>query len=464
MSVTTIDSQNAQAFDLSIPPKPGKASEVVFPTFTIHRLGNGIPVYIVENHAQPYVSLQLVMRSGASHDGTLPGLANFTSNLLLSGAGGYDAQQLAEEIDFLGATLDATSGRDETTVQLGVLTRFLPHALDLMADVALRPTFPADEVARERKQAIAALKQSQSDPGFLAAVQFRRELYGDTPYGSEIDGTEESLKRITRDDCQAYHRLHFTAGNAFFVAAGDVVPESFLAMLEERFGVWIGEAPPALEFPPPVTPESPRVVIVDRPDSVQSAIRLGTTGIARRNADHIPLMTLNTLFGGYFNSRINHNLREQHGYTYGARSVVEAPIRPGAISVAVAVRADVTDAAVGEIFNELGRITTEPVTAEELEMVKNYLIGSQALQIETPGQVASFVRTIALYDLPADYYQTMPAVVRALTQEEILALAQRRLRPETMIVVVVGDASAIREKLERFGPVTVVDVRGEKVV
>jgi predicted Zn-dependent peptidase len=201
---------------------------------------------------------------------------------------------------------------------------------------------------------------------------------------------------------------------------------------------------------------------VDRPDSVQSAIRLGTTGIARRNADHIPLMTLNTLFGGYFNSRINHNLREQHGYTYGARSVVEAPIRPGAISVAVAVRADVTDAAVGEIFNELEKITSEPVTAEELEMVKNYLIGSQALQIETPGQVASFVRTIALYDLPVDYYQTMPAVVRALTREEMLALAQRRLCPETMIIVVVGDASAIREKLERFGPVSVVDVRGNK--
>jgi predicted Zn-dependent peptidase len=231
-------------------------------------------------------------------------------------------------------------------------------------------------------------------------------------------------------------------------------------MLEDRFGNWIGDTPPQPEFPAQVTPESSRVVIVDRPGSVQSAIRLGTTGIDRRAGDYVPVMTMNTLFGGYFNSRINHNLRERNGYTYGARSVIEAPMHPGSVSVAVSVRTDVTDAAVEEIFNELNAINAEPVTVDELEMVKNYVVGSQALQIETPGQVAGFVRTIALYDLPVDYYQTLPATVRALTREQILTTAQRRLRPESMIVVVVGDAAVIREKLERFGPVTVVDVKG----
>jgi predicted Zn-dependent peptidase len=425
-------------------------------------LNNGIPIYIVENHAQPYVSLQLVIRSGASDDGELPGLANFASNLLLSGAGNRNAQQLAEEIDFLGASLDISAGRDETTVHVGVLTKFLSQTLDLMADIVLRPSFPADEVTRERKQSIAALKQSQADPSYLASVQFRREVYGNGPYGTEIDGTEESLKRITREDCVAFHREHFRAGGAFFVAAGDVQSGELLGLLEERFGKWAGQRPERAPFPPAVVPDAPYVVIVDRPASVQSAIRIGTPGIARRDPDYIPLITVNTLFGGYFNSRINHNLRERNGYTYGARSGVEAPMMPGAFSVGVSVRTEVTDAATEEIFNELRAITTQPVTEEELEMVKSYLIGSQALQIETPGQVAGFVRNIALYDLPADYYQQLPIVVRGLGSEELLKVAARHMNPESMVIVVVGDAAVIRERLERFGPVTVVDEKGEK--
>jgi zinc protease len=446
--------------DPSIPPKPGKPSQVVFPTFTTRTLRNGIPVHIVENHAQPYVSLQLVLRSGASADGDLAGLANFTSNLLLSGAGIYNAQQLAEEIDFLGATLDVGAGRDETTAQLGVLTKFLPQGLDLMADVVLRPTFPQEEIVRERKQAIAGLKQSQSDPSYLASVQFRREIYGDSPYGTEIDGTEESLKRIGRDDCVRFHREHFTAANAFFVAAGDVDTDGFIGMLNERFGEWSGQKPETPEFKPLDRPASTRVVIVDRPGSVQSAIRVGTSGIARRDPDYVPLSTINTLFGGYFNSRINQNLRERNGFTYGARSAIEALMMPGAFSVGGSVRTDITAAAIGEIFNELRGITSKPVTEEELEMVKNYVVGSQALQIETPGQVASFVRNIAIYGLPADYYQKLPGVVRALDHEQLLEVARRRMSPGSMIVVVAGDAAAIRSDLEKFGPVTVVDEKG----
>jgi zinc protease len=306
------------------------------------------------------------------------------------------------------------------------------------------------------------LKQSQADPSYLASVQFRREVYGSGPYGTEIDGTEESLKRITREHCAAFHREHFRAGGAFFVAAGDVQPEELLRRLEERFGEWSGQRPERPPFPAVVVPDGPYVVIVDRPASVQSAIRIGRRAIARRDPDYIPLITVNTLFGGYFNSRINHNLRERNGYTYGARSGVEAPIMPGSFSVGVSVRTEVTDAATEEIFNELRAITTQPVGDEELEMVKSYLIGSQALQIETPGQVAGFVRNIALYGLPADYYQQLPTVVRGLDRDRLLAVAARHMSPDSMVVVVVGDAAVIREKLERFGPVKVVDEKGER--
>jgi zinc protease len=451
----------AQAIDRSHPPKPGPASHVTFPPFAVRTLGNGIPVYIVENHVQPFVSLQLVLRSGASSDGDLPGLANFTNSLLLSGAGKYDAEQLAEEIDFLGANLDAGAGRDETTVSLGVLTKYLPQALDLMADVVLRPTFPKAEVTRERKHAIAGLKQNQSDPAYLAAVQFRREIFEGTPYGTEIDGTEASLKKITREDCVRFHNENFTAGNAFFVVAGDAAPDEFVALLNARFGTWSGIKPPAPQFPAAAATRVPsRVVIVDRPGSVQSAIRVGTGSIARRSEEFIPFVTVNTLFGGYFNSRINKNLREVHGYTYGARSSLEALLNPGSFAVSAAVRTEVTDSAIAEILNELKSISSEQVSDDELTMVKNYIIGSQALQIETPGQVARFVRAIALYDLPHDYYQTFPEKTRALTREQLLEVARRRMSPDPMVIVIAGDAAAIKEKVARFGQVTVVDERG----
>lgn len=450
----------AQAIDRSHPPKPGPASHVTFPPFATRSLANGIPVYIVENHTQPFVSLQLVLRSGASSDGDLPGLANFTNSLLLSGAGKRDAEQLAEEIDFLGANIDAGAGRDETTVSLGVLSKYLPQALDLMSDVVLRPTFPKGEVTRERKHTIAALKQNQSDPAYLAAVQFRREIFNGTPYGTEIDGTEASLKKITRDDCARFHKEHFTAGNAFFVVAGDVHPDEFVALMNARFGAWSGTKPAVPTHADSTEVPATRVVIVDRPGSVQSAIRVGSASIERRSPDFIPLVTVNTLFGGYFNSRINKNLREVHGYTYGARSSVEALLNPGSFAVSAAVRTEVTDSAIGEILHELKSISSAPVTDEELTMVKNYIVGSQALQIETPGQVASFVRAIALYDLPPDYYQTFPDKTRGLTQDALLDVARRRMNPDAMVIVIAGDAATIKEKVAAFGPVTIVDERG----
>jgi zinc protease len=417
---------------------------------------NGVMVYLVENHAQPYLSLMLTFRSGSTYDGDLAGLASFVGGMLLSGAGPRDAEQLAEEIDYIGATIDVSAGRDDITIRLSVLTRFLPEALDLLADVVLRPTFPGDEVARERRHAVSSLKQAKADPAYLASVQFRREAYGSSPYGTEVDGTEESLARIRRQHCVDFHRRHFTAGNAFIVAAGDIDSATMLAMLDERFGEWSGERPAPIEWDATPLAETPRVVIVDRPDAMQSAIRMGSLAISRRHEDFIPLVTLHTLFGGYFNSRINQNLRERNGYTYGAASTMEALAMPGTFSVRAAVGTEVTAPAVGEIFAELRAITTELISEEELAMVVNFILGSQSLQIETPSQVAGFVRTIALYDLPHDYYVQFPAMVRTVTREQIRDVAQAYLAPDRMIVVVCGDAARIREQVAGFGSVSVV--------
>jgi zinc protease len=446
-----------QPIDRTQPPQPGMPSTHPFPEYAVLAMRNGVPVYLVENHAQPYVSLMLTLRSGSSHDGDIAGLASFVGGMLLSGAGDRDAEQLAESIDFLGATIDASAGRDDITMKVGVLRRFLPEVLDLLADLVLRPTFPADEVARERRHAISSLKQAKSDPAYLASVQFRREAYDRTPYGTEVDGTEESIARIRRNHCVDFHRTHFTAANAFIVAAGDIDGATLVSMLEERFGSWSGERPAPVEWSEPASGRTPRVVIVDRPDAMQSAIRMGSLAISRRDPDFIPLVTLHTLFGGYFNSRINHNLRERNGYTYGAGSTIEALAMPGTFSVRAAVGNEVTAPAVREIFAELRAITTEPITEEELVMVKSFILGSQSLQIETPGQVAGFVRTIALYGLPHDYYVKFPMAVRELTREKLLEVAQRYLRPEKMIVVVCGAAEKVAGDLGEFGEVIVVE-------
>lgn len=443
----------SHTLDRSHPPKPKTTGRTLFPTFTRHALSNGVPVFVVENHVQPYLSVQLVLRSGASSDGDLPGLADFTGGLLLSGAGEYDAPELAEEIDYLGAVLDAGAGRDEMTVGLGVLSQFLPTALDLMADVALRPRFEREEVDRERKQAIASILQSEADPSYMAAVRFRREVFANAPYGTPLDGTTESLRRIDRDACVAFHERSFTAGNAFLVAAGDIDPDRFVPMLEERFGGWTGERPPPPEYVLPAPVESMRIVVVDRPGSFQSAIRIGHVGISRRDPDYIPMVVANTLLGGYFNSRINNNLRERHGFTYGARSSVEVLKNPSLFSVVGSVGTAVTDRALEEMIHELRRISTEPVESEELEMTKNYLIGSQALQTETPGQVASFVRAIALYDLDDEYYRRFPDRIRAVTADDVLRVCRRCMNPSRMIAVIAGDRASIEPGLRRLGSV-----------
>lgn len=446
--------------DRTKPPASGTPSEHAFPSFNEQRMSNGIAVYLVENHSQPYVSLTLTLRSGSSYDGELAGLASFVGGMLLSGAGNRDAEELAEAIDFLGATIDVSAGRDDITIKLGVLTRYLSEALDLVADVVLRPTFPNDEVARERRHSISSLKQAQSDPSFLASVQFRREAYGASPYGTEVDGTTESIARIRRKHCVEFHRTHFTAGNAFVVAAGDVDSSALMSMLEERFGAWSGERPAKVVWHDPEPGITPRVVIVNRSDAMQSAIRVGAVAISRTHPDFIPLVTLQTLFGGYFNSRINKNLRERHAYTYGAGSSVEALAMPGSVSVRASVGIEVTAAALGEIINELRAIVAELISEEELTMVTNYILGLQALQIETPGQVAGFVRTIALYDLPHDYYARFPSMIRAVTREQILEVARRYMDPAKMIIVVVGDAAKIKSELDGIGPVSVVGAEG----
>ena len=424
------------------------------------QLSNGLPLFLIPHHAQPLTSIRLVMRGGARNDGKLPGLADMTCSLLSAGAGERDAVMFARDAEQLGADIGMEAGRDAMAAQLDILTQFLPEGLPMMGDMLLRPRFEDEEVDRERKQRRAILKQNHSDSDWLAGATLRRALYGTSPYGHPIDGIKESIGKIGINECRGFHGHYILSGHPFIIAAGDLQPDSLIPLLEGNLGTWPGENNGTAQSSshshsdatlPPATERS--IVIVDRPGSAHTAIRIGAVTIPRSHSDFIPLRILNTLFGDYFNSRLNMLLRESLGYTYEAWSYVEGTIDPGMFVAGTSVRADRVGESVEAIFNELDRIASEPISSEELETVKGYVAGRQALASETPDQIAALVATIALHNLPEDYYSRRIEQVRELTAEELGTIAQRYLQSKRMTVIVAGDAAKIQSQLQKFGEV-----------
>jgi zinc protease len=448
--------------DRTHPPKPGPVQAVHFPPIREEQLSNGLRVFVVENHAQPIVNVIMYVRAGSTEDpSNLEGLAAVTSDLLTKGTLTRNALEIAEAIDFVGGSLNAGTSWDATTISVGVLTKFLDTGLDLMEDVALRPSFPQEELDRVKLQRLAAISQAKADAGYLADSLFSRVVFPNHPYGQESSGTEASIEEITTDHIRSFYKDYFGPERSFIIAAGDVDPERFVADLEARFGSWHSKSVAKDMYAPEQLLHGTRVAMVEKAQAVQSAIRIGHLGIQRNDPEFVKLHVLNMLFGGYFNSRINLNLREKHGFTYGARSYFDARMMPGPFVVSTEVSTAVTARAVEEILSELRRITVEPISEEELEMVKNYVIGSFPLQIETPQQVAARVAAIILYGLRLDYYDTFRDVVASLSREDLFAAARKHLHPDTVTVVVSGNVDAIRASMEEIAPVSVYDLDGK---
>ena len=456
-------SNSQEKIDRTKPPKPGPESKVKFPSYYEKTLPNGLKVIVIENHEQPIVYVSFVVKSGSTYDGELPGLASVTAELLTKGTKTRSATQIAEEIDFVGGSLNATASWDATNVSVLVLKKYLGVGIDILQDVVLNPTFPEEEIERVRTQRLASIKQSKAEAGYLAGVRFSKELFAGHPYANESGGNEESIQKVKRDDLVKFYQTHFIPNNSFIIFAGDITPSEALPLVEKYFGGWKKGKNPHREFQTVKDVNQTRVVIVDKPGAVQSAIRIGHLGIERKNKDYVKVYTLNTLLGGYFNSRINMNLRETHGYTYGASSFFDARLYPGPFIISTDVRNEVTDSSIVEIIKELKRIIEEPVPEDELKMAKDYIVGSFPLQIETPAQVASRVMTIEIYGLPKDFYDRFREEVKKITAKDIQETARRYLRPDKLLIVVSGNSKQIKPVLEKFGPVVVYDADGNKI-
>ncbi len=452
-----------KVLDRSKAPKPGPPGKSSFPRYYERRYSNGFKLFVVENHQLPLVTAGIVVKTGAAYDGKCPGLSSVTCELLTKGTKKRSATQIAEEIDFVGGSLSFNATWDTSQVFVSVLRQHLDSGLDILSDVVLNATFPPSEIDRVKSQRIAGIRQMKADPGYLADTRFSSVVFGGHPYGKTITGTEESVKGMTRSDFISFHRDFYTPDNSLIVFAGDVTPREAEKYIAKYISKWKGRRAAEAVPEPQERDFRGRVYVVDKAGAVQSSVRIGHKGITRNNPDFIKVFVMNTLLGGYFSSRINMNLREVHGYTYGGRTGFDARILPGTFEVSADVRNEVTGETIAEVIKELNRKRDTLPEKNELKLVKNYLTGLFPIQLETPQQVAGRVVAIELYGLPKNYYRNYREDIRKVTASNLRAVARKYIRPDNLAIVLSGASGEIAGQLTRFGEVIVSDENGEPV-
>jgi predicted Zn-dependent peptidase len=431
--------------DRSHAPALGPAPQLKIPPIQKRALANGLPVWIVEQHEVPLVQVNLVIHSGSGDDpANAFGLASFTAAMLDEGAGTRTALQIADDVEFLGASLGTSSSFDASAVRLNVPVRQLRPALALMADVALRPTFPTAEVERLRQERLTALLQAKDDAASVAPLAFARTVFGASHrYGTAATGTEATLKAMTAAQMRAFHTARYKPSNATLIVAGDVTAATVLPQLETAFGGWPMAAPVARTPVPAATQlTAGQVTIVDMPSAEQSQIRIGWVGVPRSTPDYFALVVLNTILGGSFTSRLNQNLREEHGYSYGASSRFDMRLSAGAFQAGAGVQTDKTAESLREFFKELKGIGA-PVSEAELAKAKNYVALSFPSEFETITDLTAHLEEMAVYKLPDTYFSQYIANVQAVTAAAVQKAAATYIQPEKFAVVVVGDRKAI---------------------
>lgn len=436
------------------PPALGPIAPLRVPAVQHHVLDCGLEVLLVERPELPVLDARLVARNGAAAD--LPhraGQAFLTACLLDQGTDSRDAGRIAEEAELLGAGLRTYAAWDDTSVSLNVLTPRFGPALDLFADVILRPNFPDAELERQRSERIAAILQERDNPRTVAARTFAATVYGEAhPYGTAIGGTRRTIERITAADVRGYHTRSFRPDNAFLVIAG-AVDATLLPALDRSFAPWSAAPTPAAVATETVTnlPRTPRAIhIVDRPGASQSELRVGHAGPPRSAAEYFPLLVGNTVLGGSFSSRLNILLREQKGYTYGAGSSYAFRAGGGPFVASTAVFTAATADAVADIVREIDRLTREPVPDRDLERAKSYLMLGLPRVFETTRDIVEQVSEAALHGLGRDYHARYAGAVAAVTASNVHEAAARWLRPEELVIVIVGDAAAVVADLEKL--------------
>lgn len=437
--------------DRSRLPPAGPPREFRLPEVERVALPTGLEIRAVEHRTVPLVSLLLLLPGGSALDPPgRPGLAALTADLLDEGSGGRDALEVADRLAQLGAELEIDVTVDAAVVGLTALSRHLAPALELLAEIVASPNLAAEDFGRVRALRLDRLRQLRDHPAAVAERTLARVLYCGHPYGHLSLGTEAALEAVTLEEVRAFHRQWFAPGGATLVVAGDAPRSELAAAAASAMAAWVGSPPPprdaALALPPLAPPE--RLVVVPRAGAAQSEVRLGHVCAARTTPDYHALLVLNTILGGQFVSRVNMNLRQEKGFTYGARTIIDFRRSLGPFVLQMSVQTDATAAALREAIGEIAAIRgPRPATAEELQLAQAALTLGYPRGFETAEQVARAVAQLALHGLPDTTLEEFVPQVLRVTGEEVTRVARHYLDPARLVALIVGDADAIADSL-----------------
>jgi len=443
--------QQAPFWPLERMPRPLAAREVKFPPYEIRTLANGMQVITVLHHEQPAVTMRLLVRAGSSQDPDKKrGVASLVASLLDQGTTTRSAQQVADQIDSIGGAMGTGSGEDFTSVSAVVMKDSFGLAMDLLADVIRNPAFSPEEIERQKEQAISSQRVNANDPDYVASVLFDRLVYGFHPYGLPGSGTAETLATIGRQDLQTFHRQHFVPNNMVLAIVGDVTGEEAFAAAQRVFGGLPRAEVPALRAIDPPEPTR-RIVVIDKPDSVQTEIRVGQLAMPRKHVDYLKWDLAVKVLGGEGANRLHRVLRSERGLTYGASADVEGRKQAGDFVAETDTRTETTGEALRLMLEEFSKLQRNRVSERELTDAQNYLAGSFPLTIETPNDIATQVINNVMFELPVDEIGTFRERVLAITPDDIQRVAREYIKPDRLSIVLVGNAKAFVSQLRAVG-------------
>jgi zinc protease len=454
-----------QGPDRTKPPTPGKTPELHVPAWTKSKLSNGADLVVSEKHDLPLVSFSVTFLGGANQfePANRTGLSSITAAMMSEGTTTRDGDALSNALQLLGTSVSVSVGGESGSMSFVSTTGKVDQTLAILADMLVNPTFPAASLERIRGQRLVALEQGKAQPGFIASRVYPRVLYGaQHPYGRFT--TEESLKAVTRDDVVAFHKEYFRSGRALVTVVGDVKTADVKAIVEKGLAAWTrGGERPAFDYPAVPAREKTTIYLVDKPGAAQSTVSIGHPGPPRSTPDYFALQVMNTMLGGMFQSRLNANIREEKGYSYGVGSDFGYGKGPGAFTADGDIVSDKTDEALVEFMKELqGILGARPVTDDELQTAKDSLIQRLPSTFASVAGTNNALTTLWLQGLPDDYYKQYAKSVAAVTKEDVLHVAEKHIHVDRLAIVIVGDRTTIEAPLKQTGiaPITILDIEG----
>jgi len=450
------------------PPAPGPLRPYAFPKVEQFTLANGLKVIVVEKHTLPVVEGRVIIDAGAMREPAAKnGLASLAGRLLSEGAGGLSGVEFSRQMESMGAAYSSGGAWSTSFADVVALKNVFPDALALAAQSVISPSFPESEFGRVKNQALAAYQQRRAQGAQLALDGFIRAAFDSTaPFSRPTAGTAATITGLTRDDVVSWHRTMFAPSAATLLLVGDITPAEARMVAQRAFGAWTGSRASMGPVANPVHKYTgTRIILLDRPGSVQSSVRIGQAGFQATDPEYIPMLAINHVLGGAVSSRLNTNLREKRGYTYGIFSGLDLRAGAGAYQVSSEVRTNATDSALVEAIGEYRRLVTEPVAGTELQGYLNNLVSGFPSSVQSVQALTTRLESLIIWGLPVDFYTTYRERLAAVTPEEFRRVATSRLTPDNLIVVVAGDVSKIEAPIRarNLGIVEVWDANGNKL-